>query len=112
MDLGAVKYLTKIETQCAHYANDPSAALECVTSYYVTVKTSTDASDVYTDVCFTDPSCPQLFVGNSAASSSNLDLIAANEFDWLVAARFVRLSPQDFIYWPTMRWEVYGCDYY
>ena len=98
-----MKYLTKIATQCRgdHF--------QCVSSYYVKTAVA-DADDViYTAVCGTN-SCPQLFTGNE--NTSDLDAVVTNEFESLVAARFVRLNPQSWIEHISMRWEVYGCDYY
>ena len=102
MDLGAVKYLTKIATQCR--AEDTSFK-QCVTSYYVNVTSTTD--DDYTAVCGTD-SCPQLFTGNDPTRDH--ETVATNEFDWPIAARFVRLNPQCWFGVVSMRWEIYGCD--
>ena len=102
VDLAEVKYLTKIATQCDHHS-----VPDCVNSYYVYVKVSDDAHDDFTDVCGAD-SCPQLFTGNENAD--DMDTVVTNEFDWPVAARFVRLNPQTWADVIALRWEVYGCD--
>ena len=94
-----VKYLTKVATQCR--GDHP----QCVSSYYVMVASAAD--DVFTAVCGTE-SCPQLFTGNE--DTSDLDAVVTNDFDWPIAARFVRLNPQSWIGWISLRWEVYGCD--
>ena len=96
-----MKQLQKVATQCRSH----NAHGQCVTSYYVNVKSATD--DVYTDVCSTD-SCPQLFTGNDP--TRDLETVVTNEFDWPIAARFVRLNPQSWIERIGLRWEVYGCD--
>ena len=102
MDLTAVKYLSKIATQCR--AQD-GVSKQCVTSYYVKVKTTSD--DDYTDVCGTD-SCPQLFTGNDPTRDH--ETVETNEFDWPIAARFVRVNPQSWFDHIALRWEIYGCD--
>ena len=99
VDLIEVRYLTKIATQCR------GDSRQCVSSYYVMIASAAD--DDYTAVCGTD-SCPQLFTGNE--DTANLDAVVTNEFDWPIAARFVRLNPQSWISWIGLRWEVYGCD--
>ena len=99
MDLAAVNYLSKIATQCR------SAYMQCVTSYYVKVKIASD--DDYTTVCGTD-SCPQLFPGNDP--TLDWEALVTNEFDWPIAARFVRLNPQSWFGVVSMRWEIYGCE--
>ena len=99
MDLAAVNYLSKIATQCR------SSFMQCVTSYYVKVKITSD--DVYTAVCGTG-SCPKLFTGNDP--TRDLETVVTNEFDWPIAARFVRLNPQTWNNHIAMRWEIYGCD--
>ena len=101
--MATVKYLNKIATQCR--ATDAFGA-QCVTSYYVKVASTTD--DDYTDVCGTD-SCPQLFTGNDP--TRDYETVVTNEFDWPIAARFVRLNPQSWAGHITLRWEIYGCDY-
>ena len=103
VDLTTVKYLSKIATQC----RGDSTYMQCVTSYYVNVKSAAD--DDYTAVCGTD-SCPQLFTGNE--DTSDLDAVVTNEFDWPIAARFVRVNPQSWLNQIAMRWEIYGCDYF
>ena len=106
VDLADVKYVTQIATQCR--GNNPDhihVNWHCVTSYTVHVKLSDAAT--YTAVCGVD-SCPQLFRGNS--NTGNRDTVVTNEFDWPIAARFVRLNPQSWIGWISLRWEVYGCD--
>ena len=103
VDLAGVKYLSKIATQC----RGDSTYMQCVTSYYVNVKSTTD--DDYTAVCGTE-SCPQLFTGNDPTRDH--ETVATNEFDWPIAARFVRLNPQTWNNFITMRWEIYGCDYF
>ena len=100
VDLAEVKYLTKIATQCDHHS-----VPDCVNSYYV--KVSDDADGDFTAVCGTD-SCPQLFAGNENAD--DMDTVVTNEFDWPIAARFVRLNPQTWANVIALRWEVYGCD--
>ena len=102
MDLAAVKYLTKISTQCRAEDNEPK---QCVTSYYVKVKSNVD--DDYTAVCGAD-SCPKLFTGNDP--TRDYETVATNEFDWPIAARFVRLNPQSWNHHIALRWEIYGCD--
>ena len=97
----AVKYLNKVATQC----RATFTPKQCVTSYYVKVKITSD--DDYTAVCGTD-SCPQLFTGNDP--TLDLETVVTNEFDWPIAARFVRLYPQSWLNWVALRWEVYGCD--
>ena len=97
--MSGVKYLTKIATQCH------GDIVHCVTSYYV--KTAIAGDDDYTDVCGIN-SCPQLFTGNG--DRSDLDAVVTHEFDWPIAARFVRLNPQSWIERIGLRWEVYGCD--
>ena len=62
-----------------------------VTNYYVKVKASDDADGDFTAVCGTD-SCPQLFTGNERTADA--DDVVTNEFDWPIAARFVRLNPR------------------
>ena len=99
VDLAEVKYLTKIATQCR------GRYVYCVSTYYVKVKDAADGD--YTAVCGTD-SCPQLFTGNEDAVDVNA--VVTNEFDWPIAARFVRLNPQSWIGWISLRWELYGCD--
>ena len=73
------------------------------------------AADDYTTVCGTD-SCPQLFTGNENTDNwddtSDVDVVVTNDFDWPIAARFVRLNPQSWVYHIATRWEVYGCDHY
>ena len=97
----AVKYLNKVATQCrATYTPK-----QCVTSYYVKVKIT--SADDYTDVCGTG-SCPQLFPGNDP--TRHHEAVATNEFDWPIAARFVRLNPQVWYGHIALRWEIYGCD--
>ena len=104
VELEAVKYLTKIATQClAHDGHSHSKV--CVTSYYVNVKSA--AGDDYTAVCGTD-SCPQLFTGNDPTRDKQT--VVTNEFDWPIAARFVRLNPQSWFGHIALRWEIYGCD--
>ena len=97
--MSGVKYLTKIATQCH------GDIVHCVTSYYV--KTAIAADDDFTAVCGTD-SCPQLFTGNE--DRSDLDAVVTHEFDWPIAARFVRLNPQSWVHAVSLRWELYGCD--
>ena len=104
VDLDAVKYLSKIATQCR--AEFPRF-MQCVTSYYVNVK-SASADDDYKAVCGTD-SCPQLFTGNDP--TRDLQTVVVNEFDWPIAARLVRLNPQSWNHHISMRWEIYGCDF-
>ena len=95
-----VKYLNKVATQCrATYTPK-----QCVTSYYVKVKITPE--DEYTDVCGTG-SCPQLFTGNDP--TRDLETVATNEFDWPIAARFVRLNPQTWNEHISLRWEIFGC---
>ena len=89
----------KIATQCRE---DWS---ECTSSYYVKVASAAD--DVFTAVCGTG-SCPQLFTGNDP--QLDLDTVVTNEFDWPIAARFVRLNPQSWFGVVSMRWEIYGCE--
>ena len=101
MDLAAVRYLSKIATQCR---NDPGES-QCVTSYYVRVARAAD--DDYTAVCGTD-SCPQLFTGNDPTRDEQT--VVTNEFDWPIAARFVRLNPQTWNEHISLRWEIFGCD--
>ena len=101
MDLGALRYLQKVATQCRG-GHDTA---QCVSSYYVNVKSTSD--DDYAAVCGTD-SCPQLFTGNDP--TRDLDRVVTNEFDWPIAARFVRLNPQSWYGRIGLRWEVYGCD--
>ena len=67
---------------------------------------ATDADDDYT-VCGTG-GCPQLFTGNDPTRDH--ETVAANEFDWPIAARFVRLNPRSWFDHITLRWEIYGCD--
>ena len=100
VDLQQIKYIVKIATQCR------GVFPEAVSSYYVKVS-STTADDVFTDVCGFE-SCPQLFIGNE--DQVDADNVVTNEFDWPIAARFVRLNPQSWLGWPSLRWEVYGCD--
>ena len=100
VDLQQMKYITKIATQCRE---DWS---ECTSSYYVKVASAADDDD-FTDVCGFE-SCPQLFTGNE--DDSDRDAVVTNEFDWPIAARFVRLNPQSWLHYPSLRWEVYGCD--
>ena len=100
--LGEVKYLSKIATQCR---GDELAGTQCVTSYYVS--TAVVASDGYTDVCGT-VSCPRLFIGNE--DTGNVDAVVTNVFAWPIAARFVRLNPQGYLAYMSLRWEIYGCD--
>ena len=102
MDLAVVRYVSTIATQCRAEDNSPR---QCVTSYYVNVKSAVD--DDYTAVCGTD-SCPQLFTGNDPTRDRNS--VVTNEFDWLIAARFVRLNPQSWEFHISVRWEIYGCD--
>ena len=105
VDLADVKYVTKIATQCR--GNNPAHFnVHCVTSYTVHVKLSDAAT--YTAVCGADISCPQLFTGNS--NTGNRDTVVTNEFDWPIAARFVRVYPQSWLNWVAVRWELYGCD--
>ena len=80
------------------------SVVQCVTSYYVTVAST--AND-YTAVCGTS-SCPRLFTGNDP--TRDLEAVVTNEFDWPIAARFVRLNPQSWSSYIALRWEVYGCD--
>ena len=94
-----MKYVTKIATQCR------GDVPQCVSSYYVKVASAAD--DVFTAVCGAE-SCPQLFTGNE--DTANLDAVVTNDFDWPIAARFVRLNPQSWIVHIGLRWEVYGCD--
>ena len=101
--MGEAKYLSRIATQCR---GDEIAGTQCVTSYYVKVS-STSADDGFTDVCGFE-SCPQLFIGNE--DQVDADNVVTNEFDWPIAARFVRLNPQGYLLYMTLRWEVYGCD--
>ena len=96
-----VRYLQKVATQCLGYKAYPN----CVTSYYV--KVASDAGDAYTDVCDTG-SCPQLFTGNDP--TRDRDDVVTNDFDWPIAARFVRLNPQSWNNQIALRWEIYGCD--
>ena len=111
-DLGAVRYLRAIATQCRntrqYYTTGDQQQFQCVTSYYVNVaSTAAGADDDFTAVCGTD-SCPQLFTGNSLMETE--EPVARNEFDWPIAARFVRLNPQSWLGHISLRWEVYGCD--
>ena len=99
VDLAEEKYLTKIATQCR------GDHLQCVTSYYVKVKITPENS--FTTVCGTT-SCPQLFTGNDPGLDS--DTVITNEFDWTIAARFVRLNPNTWERHIALRWEIYGCD--
>ena len=101
VDLTTVKYLSKIATQC----RGDSTYMQCVTSYYVNVKSA--AGDDYTAVCGTD-SCPQLFTGNDPTRDE--ETVATNAFDWPIEARFVRLNPQSWAHSISLRWEIYGCD--
>ena len=102
MDLAVVRYLSKIATQCRAEDGAPS---QCVTSYYVNVTSAAD--DDYTAVCGID-SCPQLFTGNDPTRDH--ETVVTNEFDWPIAARFVRLNPQTWYSHISLRWEIYGCD--
>ena len=95
-----MKYLTKIATQCDHHS-----VPDCVTSYFVKFSDNTD--DAYTVVCGID-SCHHLFTGNDP--TRDMDAVVTNEFDWPVAARFVRLNPQTWADVIALRWEVYGCN--
>ena len=108
VDLADVKYVTKIATQCRGKNPDHiHVNWHCVTSYSVQVKTSEGAA--YTDVCGVGISCPQLFTGNS--NTGNRDTVVTNEFDWTIAARFVRLNPNTWESHIAARWEIYGCDH-
>ena len=102
MDLGALKYVQRVATQC----RSGHATRQCVTSYYVNVS-SAAADDNYTAVCGTD-SCPQLFTGNDPTRDE--ETVATNAFDWPIEARFVRLNPQSWAHSISLRWEIYGCD--
>ena len=95
-----IKYIVKIATQCR------GVFPEAVSSYYVKVS-STTADDDFTDVCGFE-SCPQLFIGNE--DQIDADNVVTNEFDWPIAARFVRLNPQTWYGHISLRWELYGCD--
>ena len=99
VDLQQMKYIVKIATQCRN------ESVECVSSYYVKVASAAD--DVFTEVCGFK-SCPQLITGNEDTTYPNN--VVANEFDWPIAARLVRLNPQSWLGWISLRWEVYGCD--
>ena len=99
VDLQSIKRLSQIATQCR--ADLP----QCVTSYYVNVKSF--ANDEFTAVC-SHQACPQLFTGNEL--TDNLELVVVNTFDWLVTARYVRVNPQSWTDYVSMRWELYGCD--
>ena len=101
VDLGEIKRLAQIATQCR---NDPYNQ-QCVTSYYVHVK-SYDNDD-FTSVCG-HQACPQLFTGNEL--TADLDLVVVNTFDWLIAARYARVNPQSWVTHVSLRWELYGCD--
>ena len=96
-----MKYISKIATQCRR--DHPS----CISSYYVKVASAAADDDAFTYVCGFE-SCPQLFTGNE--DDSDRDAVVTNEFDWPIAARFVRLNPQSWLHYPSLRWEVYGCD--
>ena len=96
-----MKYLQKVATQCRKH----HSIRQCVTSYYVKVANAPD--DDYTAVCGTD-SCPQLFNGNDPTRDT--ETVVTNEFDWPIAARFVRLNPQTWYGHISLRWELYGCD--
>ena len=100
VDLQQMKYIVRIATQCR------SDLDECVSSYYVKVA-STAADDAFTDVCGFK-SCPQLFIGNE--DINNLDEVVTNEFDWPAIGQFVRLNPQSWLIYISLRWEVYGCN--
>ena len=100
VDLQQIKYVVKIATQCR------GDHTECVSSYYVKVASSA-ADDDYTAVCGME-GCPQLYTGNE--DTSELDAVVYNEFDWPIAARFVRLNPQSWNMHIAVRWEIYGCD--
>ena len=115
VDLAEVKYLTKIATQCSvdisadcysydEYFDYLDCFINCVKTYTVEVASAADHN--YTAVCGTD-SCPQLFTGNDGDDPND---VVTNEFDWPIAARFVRLYPQDWRGWAGLRWEIYGCD--
>ena len=104
VDLGGIKHLSEIATQCRAAFSDLIA--HCVTSYYVYTKSYTN--DDFAPVCGNDQVCPRLFTGNQA--TDNLDLVVVNTFDWLIAARYVRLNPQSWVNLVSMRWELYGCD--
>ena len=97
-----MRHLRKVATQC----RSDYVVVQCITSYYVKVS-SAAAGDDFTAVCGAD-NCPQLFTGNDP--SRDWDDVVANEFDWPVAARFVRLNPQSWFYHMSTRWEIYGCD--
>ena len=103
-------HLTAIATQCRK-TSWSGADDQCVTSYYVnvasTAATAAADDDDFTAVCGTD-SCPQLFTGNAVMETQ--EPVVRNEFDWPIAARFVRLNPQSWYNHISLRWELYGCD--
>ena len=107
-----MRYLTAIATQCRaarvywETVDNLQELFQCVTSYYVNVASSGD-EDSATAVCGTE-SCPQLFTGNALMETE--EPVARNEFDWPIAARFVRLNPQSWVVKISLRWELYGCD--
>ena len=103
VDLGAIKYLTRIATQCRGWTR----ALQCVTSYYVAVATMSGAGG--THVCSTT-GCPHLFTGNDGNDDGDSEEVVTHEFDWPIAARVVRLNPQSWLRKIALRWELYGCD--
>ena len=99
VDLAEVRYMMKIATQRL----DTSAFI--VTSYYV--KVSDDADGDFTAVCSFN-SCPQLFTVSDDRSNPNA--VTTSDFDWPIAARFVRLNPQSWISAIGLGCELYGCD--
>ena len=101
VDLGEIRRLSQIATQC----RSELFHQQCVTSYYVHVKSY--VNDDFTSVC-SFQICPQLFIGNEL--TADLDLVVVNTFDWLVVARYVRVNPQSWVTYVSLRWELYGCD--
>ena len=73
-----------------------------VTSY----KIAYSADGVTYDYVTSDDGSDRVFDGNSDRNT-----VVENSFDAPIDSRFVRLYPQTYYTWMSLRWEVYSCSY-
>ena len=89
VDLGELRQITAVATQGRN--NN-----QWVTSY--TISHSSDGT-TYIDV-------PTTFNANTDRNT-----VAERDVVPTITARYVRLHPLTWNSWPSVRWEIYGCDY-
>ena len=102
VEFTALRYITGIATQCGGWSD----VFECVASYYIYVKSSSDGN--FVPVCLASD-CPGLFPGNADTLESSRHVVVHNDFESAVQALIVKLEIRSKISWFSLRWEVYGC---